>query len=104
MRSRTRDPHDTAGPGTDDPRRNDRGRLPARRGARERDARIAARRRPGAGWAIAVVMLCTALSACASAKPEFVVDDFSRRAPRVLAVMPVDGVVFDPGNDPNIVK
>jgi hypothetical protein len=105
MQSRTRDPHDTVGRGTDDLRRKDRGRLPTGSGARERDARMAAQRRPGAGWwAIVVVVLCTALSACASAKPEFVVDDFSRRAPRVLALMPVDGVVFDPGNDPNIAE
>src|SRR5688500_15451020 len=104
MRSRTSDPHDTARPGTDDPRRSARGLLPTRPGARERATRIAAQRRAGPGWAILVVVVCTALSACASAKPEFVVDDFSARAPRVLAVMPVDGVVFDPGNDPNIVK
>jgi hypothetical protein len=47
---------------------------------------------------------CTALSACASAKPEFVVGDFAQRAPRVLALMPFEGVVFEPGNDPNIAK
>ena len=58
----------------------------------------------GARWLFVVFIACAALSACASAKPEFVVSDFSQRAPRVLALMPVEGVVFDPGRDPNIAK
>jgi hypothetical protein len=60
--------------------------------------------RLGARWLFVLFVACTALSACASAKPEFVVSDFSQRAPRVLALMPFEGVVFEPGNDPNIAK
>jgi hypothetical protein len=103
MQSTTRELHEKVGPGMDDPRRNDREGVSIRRGARARDGRTA-ERRPRAGWAIVLVVVCTALSACASAQPEFIVDDFAQRAPRVLALMPVEGVVFDPGKDPDIGK
>jgi hypothetical protein len=61
-------------------------------------------RRPGVRRLYVLFVACTALSACASAKPEFVVGDFAQRAPRVLALMPFEGVVFEPGHDPNIAK
>ncbi len=61
-------------------------------------------RRLGPRGLFVLFIACAALSACASAKPEFVVGDFSQRAPRVLALMPVEGVVFEPGHDPNIAK